>query len=581
MAKSTILNASRPADLVTTSIYVDGVEVSAEHQVLNIVVEKEINRIPEARIVVLDGDPAERDFPVSNEDIFLPGKEIEIKAGYHSDEETIFKGIVVKHSVKIRSDHSYLNLVCKDKSVKLTIGRKSKYFYEKTDSEIIGEIVDSYDLEKELDNTAVHYKEMVQYNATDWDFCVIRAQANGKVCVVDDGKISVKQPDTAQEEVETLTFGSTILDFDAVMDARSQMENIKTYAWDAGDQELKEAEANSPSVELNGNVDFKELSKALSKLSLDIKNDGGLEIEELQQWADAKFLFGRMGKIRGRVRFQGLSSVKPGVVVKLDGVGDRFNGKVFISGVRHQVVNGLWTTDAQFGLDPKWFAEKVDVNEVPAAGLVAAVNGLHIGIVTQLESDPDSEDRIKVSMPVIDDMEQGVWARIATLDAGENRGSFFRPEIGDEVIVGFINADPRQAVVLGMLNSSAKPAPLQAADENNEKGFVTRSELKLMFNDDKKSVVMETPAGKKITIDEDAGVIKLEDENSNVVTLSDSGIEIKSGSDISLKATGDVNIEGMNVNLKANAQFKAEGTAGAEVSATATTVIKGAMVQIN
>jgi uncharacterized protein involved in type VI secretion and phage assembly len=186
-----------------------------------------------------------------------------------------------------------------------------------------------------------------------------------------------------------------------------------------------------------------------------------------------------------------------------------------------------------------------------------------------------------VKLPVIDDREQGVWARIATLDAGENRGSFFRPEIGDEVIVGFINADPRQAVVLGMLNSSAKPAPLQTSDENHEKGFVTRSEMKLIFNDDKKSVVLETPAGKKITVDEDAGVIKLEDENSNVVTLSDSGIELESGSDISVKATGDVNIEGMNVNLKAKVQFKAEGSAGAEVSASGTTVVKGAVVQIN
>ena len=37
-------------------------------------------------------------------------------------------------------------------------------------------------------------------------------------------------------------------------------------------------------------------------------------------------------------------------------------------------------------------------------------------------------------------------------DAGENRGSFWRPEIGDEVVLGFLNSDPRDAIILGMLN---------------------------------------------------------------------------------------------------------------------------------
>jgi len=149
------------------------------------------------------------------------------------------------------------------------------------------------------------------------------------------------------------------------------------------------------------------------------------------------------------------------------------------------------------------------------------------------------------------------------------------------VIVGFINSDPDHPVVLGMMNSSAKPAPLTAADANNEKGFTTRSKMKFIFNDDKKSVVLETPAGKKITVDEDAGVIKLEDENSNTITMNPDGIKMESGKDIILKATGDVKIDGTNITVTATAQFKASGNAGAEVSTGAIAVLKGSMVQIN
>jgi uncharacterized protein involved in type VI secretion and phage assembly len=265
----------------------------------------------------------------------------------------------------------------------------------------------------------------------------------------------------------------------------------------------------------------------------------------------------------------------------LQGVGNRFNGKIYVTGVRHEIAEGNWLVDAQFGLSPTWFSETYDVSEMPGSGIIPSISGLHIGKVSQLESDPDGEDRILVQIPIINNEEEGIWARVATLDAGENRGSFFRPEIGDEVIIGFINDDPNDAVVLGMLNSSAKPAPIVASDENNEKGFVTRSKMKMIFNDDKISYTLETPKGKKITVDEDADVIKIEDEHKNTLTLNKDGISMESGKDIKIKAKGDIKMEGTNIGIKASAQFKAEGSSGSELKSGAVTVVKGSQVKIN
>lgn len=575
-----VINTARSADLATYKVLVEGEELSRSYHVMNIVVEKEANRIPTAKIVLRDGDPASQDFELSNQDLFVPGKEIEIKAGYHSEEDSIFKGIVIKHSLKIRPSQSFLIVECKDKAVKLTIGRKSKYFYESKDSEVLEEIIDGFGLEKDVETTNVTHKELVQYNVSDWDFLVTRAQANGKICVVDDGKISVKKPDVSQQPVETVAFGATLLDFDAEMDARNQFQKVTSYGWNASDQEFLEAEADTPEFELNGNLTPDDLAQVVGLENLELKNGGG-DNSVLQEWANSKVLFNRLAKIRGRMKFQGIPAVKPNTLLNLNGVGERFSGKVFISAVRHEISEGNWTVDAQFGINPKWFSETFEINDLPAAGLAAAVNGLQIGIVTQLENDPAGEDRILVRLPVVDSQGEGTWARVATLDAGENRGSFFRPEIDDEVIVGFINDNPNDAVVLGMMNSSAKPAPLTAADDNHEKGFVTRSEIKFIFNDEKKSAKLETPGGKKVTLDDDAGVIQLEDENGNKVVIDSSGITLDSPADINLKATGDINIEGMNVSAKANAQFKAEGSAGAEVSTSAVAVVKGSMVQIN
>ncbi len=446
---------------------------------------------------------------------------------------------------------------------------------------MLEEIIDSYGLGKDVESTNVTHKELVQYNVSDWDFLVTRAQANGKICVVDDGKITIKKPDTRQEPVETVAFGATLLDFDAEIDVRNQFKKVTSYGWNASAQEFLEVEAENPGVELNGNLTPDDLAQVVGLENLELKSGGG-NSSSLQDWADSKALFNQLSKIRGRVKFQGIPAVKPNTLLKLEGVGERFSGKVFVSAVRHQITEGNWTVDAQFGINPKWFSETFEINDLPAAGLAAAVNGLQIGIVTQLENDPDGEDRILVRLPVVNSEGEGTWARIATLDAGENRGSFFRPEIEDEVIVGFINDNPNDAVVLGMMNSSAKPAPLTAADDNHEKGFVTRSEMKFIFNDDEVSVTVETPNGNKLIISDEDGGIKLEDENGNFIQMDSSGIKIESASEISYKSSTGMKAEsGTNMELKAGAQFKAEGSSGAEVSTSAIAVVKGSMVQIN
>nr|WP_320154079.1 type VI secretion system tip protein VgrG [uncultured Draconibacterium sp.] len=581
MPENRVIPTARSTDLVSFKILVDGEELSSVYQILSIAVEKEINRIPWAKIILHDGDPASQDFELSNEDLFIPGKEIEIKAGYHSQNETIFKGIVIRHNLKIRLSGAVLIVECKDLAVKLTVGRKSKYFYESKDSEILEQVIASYSLENEIEETNVEHPEMVQYNVSDWDFCVTRAQANGKVCVVDDGKISVVSPDYSQSEKLTLVYGATIFDFDAEIDARNQFENVTSYAWNAADQDLLEIESDTPHINSNGNISPEDLASVIGADKLELRDGSSMSDAGLQDWANAKSLFNQLSKIRGKVKFQGVHGVKPNTTIELAGVGNRFNGKVYVSAVRHQIADGDWTCDAQFGINSKWFSETIDINPLPASGLLAAVNGLQIAKVTQLQDDPKGEDRILVRMPLVNNQEQGVWARIATLDAGKERGSFFRPEIDDEVIVGFLNGNPNDPIILGMLNSSAKPAPITASDDNHEKGFVTRSGMKFIFDDDKKSVTLETPGGKIIKVDEDEGIIQLEDENSNILKLDDNGITIESEGDINLSATGDVKIDGTNVEISANANFTAAGNAGAEVSSPGVTEIKGSIVKIN
>ena len=84
-----------------------------------------------------------------------------------------------------------------------------------------------------------------------------------------------------------------------------------------------------------------------------------------------------------------------------------------------------------------------------------------------------------------------------------------------------------------------------------------------------------------MTLDDDAGEIRMEDGDGNKLTLNSDGITLETSGDISLKAGGDVKMEGTNVEATANSEFKAEGSSGAEVTSGGTLTVSGSLVQIN
>ncbi|NMM49677.1 type VI secretion system tip protein VgrG [Marinigracilibium pacificum] len=571
-------------DVVSYSIFSNGTELPDNFAVESISVTKSVNKISSARLTLQDGNIPAEDFPSSNQDEFLPGNEIEIKIGYRDNIETVFKGILIKHGIKTREDEpSQLIIELKDIAIKMTIGRKNRYFQEVTDSDIIEEILGEYDVDPDVESMTVNHPEMVQYYCTDWDFMVTRAEANGKLVFVDDGAVIIKSPDLSSEPVLDLVYGQNIKEFDACMDARDQFGGITSNSWDYAQQEIVSFEGADPMLDSTGNVSVSDLSDVIGLEALPQQHGGRVSPEELQSLSDARFLRSRLAKVRGRLRIIGYSQVKPGDVVQLGGLGDRFNGVAFVSSVGHHYgLDSSWYTDIEVGLSQEWLIEKYDnVMAKPSASMLPSIQGLHIGVVTAIHDDPEGEDRVQVRLPIIDAENEGIWARVSSLDAGENRGAFFRPEVDDEVVVGFINDDPRYAIILGMLHSSAKPAPITATEENSEKGFITKSELKILFNDDTKVITIITPNENKVELNDDSGSITVSDENGNSILMDSSGITIESAGDVNITASGDINLEGTNINATASANVVCEGSSGAEFKTSGIAKIEGSLVQIN
>jgi Rhs element Vgr protein len=585
--------------VLTFNITCDGAPLPDIVQVVSIETNHSTNRIPSAIITVLDGDMPNAAFPIADEGNFKPGTKVVISAGYDLTVTPIYTGVVVRHSVRI-SGENYARLVieCRDPALAMTVARKNANYVDQADHEIIAALVAAHaGLSATVDSTAITYKELVQYYVTDWDYMMARAEANGLLVTVDGGKVTVAAPAPGAAPVLSVTYGTDLIEFEAELDARAQLASVTATSWDLATLAVLEKTAKPLVLTGQGDTTSATLAAVLGAGDFGMQTTATLDSAALGAWTAAQQTRAALARIRGRMVFQGSALAKPGAVLTLAGVGDHFNGNVIASDVIHRLEDGNWTTEVAFGMPAYWFTDAHQLQAPLASGWTAGIAGLHIGLVMKLDADPEGQYKIQVSVPLMKAATAGVWARLSTFYGSAGFGAFVIPEVGDEVILGFFNNDPSCPVILGSLYSSKHVPPYELTAENNFKALVTRSQLKMEFDDDKKVITCITPGNNKIVISDEGKSILLQDQNDNKVELSPGGILLDSPKDITIKAGGkvaisatqnvevaaqmDVKVAGANISQAADIGFTAKGGATAELSASGQTTVKGAMVMIN
>ncbi len=598
MSNSTEINSG---GIATFAIKINGTAIPDVLSVFSISVEKKVNRIALAKIVILDGETNTGKFEASSSAIFVPGAKISIEAGYDSQNQTIFKGLITAQSIRIDGlIGSALEVECRDESVKMIAARKSHTFYNKKDSEIISSIIGSYSgLVAEVVPTDKISSEQVQYYVTDWDYILSLAETNGLIVTAINGKISVDKPDSNTESVLTITYGDNLLEFNAKLNAVTQLSEVASASWDYKKQQLITGQAVS-NLSGPGNLSSRQLSEALGNPAFQLQTSATVDSADLNNWSKAQIIKSEYSKILGEAKFQGTNLAEPGKYITFMGVGDRFSGDHIISGVSHNLSEGNWVSEISFGLSPDWSTEAPDVMAPPASGLIPGARGIFNGTVKKIHGDPDSQYRILVNIPLFDSNGEGIWARMSNFYSSAGAGAFFLPEVGDEVILGFLNEDPRYPVILGSLYSSPKIKPfagLNPDEKNSKKAIVSKSGISVEFDDENKTWTVATPNKNTIIISDKDKQILIKDENQNTIKMSDKGIDmmspksinitagesvnIKGNQGISIKSSGDITTAGINIIEKADMKYSAQGAMAAEVEGGMQLTLKGAMVMIN
>jgi uncharacterized protein involved in type VI secretion and phage assembly len=167
------------------------------------------------------------------------------------------------------------------------------------------------------------------------------------------------------------------------------------------------------------------------------------------------------------------------------------------------------------------------------------LNGVFPAVVID-NVDPENLGRVRVRLPQGGAPgDSGTWARMATLMAGKNRGTWFIPDVNDEVLVAFEAGDMRRPYVLGCLWSGTNPPPETMDTNNNKKLLRSRNGVKITLDDQsgQESFVVETPGGQRVTLKDGPGSIALTDNNGNSVKLDTSGIVVNASAKVTINAS--------------------------------------------
>ncbi|WP_343706923.1 type VI secretion system tip protein VgrG [Flavobacterium sp.] len=588
--------------IATFVVKVNGSPIADELSVLSVHIEKKVNRIASAKVTILDGEPNTGKFDASSSATFVPGASISIEAGYDNTNAVIFSGVIMSQTIRVDNlVGSALEVECRDNAIKMIVGRKSLTYSKQKDSDIMTSLIGNYSgLSADVTATSTTWPEQVQFYVTDWDYLLALAEANGLIVTTLNGKISVFPPDKTTTSVLTVTYGDTLLEFNAKLNAVTQLGNVAANSWDFKTQAVVTGNA-APNVSGSGNLTTKKLSEVVGLSTYQLQTSAPLETADLTNWSKAQIIKSEYSKIMGEAKFQGTNLVDPGKYMTFAGLGDRFNGDYLIAGVVHDLSQGNWVSEVSLGLSPFWFTEEPDVMAPPASGLVPGAKGLFNATVKQMYEDPDSQYRVLVDVPLLDPKGQGIWARLTNFYSTSGAGAFFMPEVGDEVILGFINEDPRYPIILGSVYSSTSIKPFTGLDPNQKnsiKAIVSKSGISVQFDDENKVWTVATPNKNTIIISDKDKKITIQDENNNSIVMSSSGIDLSSQKNINISADqnvtikgnqgvniqssgGDVAIKGLNIKENADMQYSAQGGQMAQVSGGMQLTLKGAMVMIN
>jgi uncharacterized protein involved in type VI secretion and phage assembly len=173
----------------------------------------------------------------------------------------------------------------------------------------------------------------------------------------------------------------------------------------------------------------------------------------------------------------------------------------------------------------------------------AWAGGVFLAEVSDLK-DPDNLGRVQIRLHAanaVAGQDLPLWAGVISAGAGNQRGSWWIPDVGDLVVVAFLQGDVRFPVVLGGLwhGQASAPESMDGAGNNFLKVLRSRNGVKVTLDDQdgQEKLILETPGGQKLRLQDGPGQCELIDSNGNSIKLDASGITVTASAKVTVNAS--------------------------------------------
>jgi len=208
------------------------------------------------------------------------------------------------------------------------------------------------------------------------------------------------------------------------------------------------------------------------------------------------------------------------------------------------------------------------------------IYGVVTAIVTN-NKDDESMGRVKVTYPWLAEDDESHWARIATMMAGNGRGTYFIPEIDDEVLVAFEHGDIHYPYIIGSLwNGKDKVHENNDDGENNLRVIKSRCGHKIIFDDTDGNeiiTIIDHTEARKIVIDSNDKRIDIINEDGNINIIAGEDINIEAGNNLNVTIGSNTVIEtGSKMELTSGSSTTITAGSSCDVEASSSMTIKGA-----
>lgn len=146
------------------------------------------------------------------------------------------------------------------------------------------------------------------------------------------------------------------------------------------------------------------------------------------------------------------------------------------------------------------------------------------------------------------------------------------PNVGDLVLVTFLNGNVNAPVIIGRLYTDEDRPP-------------TNKEEEIIYippyseSSDLRRIHMEFPGGIILSVKDDQ--VSVEAGKTKLKMNRDGDIDIESAAKVNMKATGDMSLSAANLKIESQGTLDVKATGTAKFEATGPLNIKGSMVNIN